>query len=618
MQFTIKRRDGPARIGELLLDEGKSITPTIGFIDSTRCKAPDFADLIITKNQLKSKKPTIQVGNSIFSDSSIKKNEESNEVSIESYLLYPKDLPKQMHLKSIQYNIPQNAEYCIIPAKEEVLDDFIVDNDASLVIVSDSAQLFFQQSKFVSFMTSLREKIGYRRLLYLPSIGTPSSVSLLTYLGVDVFDSTAALLSARNDILLFPDAQYHKTDLSELHCSCPSCTKITSKPSEMSFSEIVQHNYYMMDNEIKHVRNAIIMGRLRELVERRVSASPSLAAIVSILDQNYTLFLEERTPTVRKNQLLSTTMHSLHRPEVKRFQSRVLNRYVKPKSAKLLLLLPCSAKKPYSFSKSHKRFREAIFYATKSERVHEVILTSPLGIVPRELELLYPASRYDIAVSGYWNEEEKTMIRTLLQRYLTTWKYEKIIVHVPESIQDFIVDLFKNPIITCKDSPTSTDSLEELSTVLGKELHEYEPIKSAQRTHENILALASYQFGTKIAEHLLKNSIIRGKYPYQKILQDNKQLGMITKDRGMISLTTDGAQHLLDFDRYWVEIHDDFSLIGSVFAPGIKDADEQIRIGDEVVVTRKKTLCGVGVAQMNGKQMKQLTHGEAVKIRHRC
>ena len=101
-------------------------------------------------------------------------------------------------------------------------------------------------------------------------------------------------------------------------------------------------------------------------------------------------------------------------------------------------------------------------------------------------------------------------------------------------------------------------------------------------------------------------------------MQNNKQLGMITKDRGMISLTLDGAERILASHKYWVEIHDDFTLIGSVFATGVKDADEKIRIGDEVVVTKKGTLCGVGVAQMNGKEMKELRHGEAVKIRHRC
>jgi len=54
-----------------------------------------------------------------------------------------------------------------------------------------------------------------------------------------------------------------------------------------------------------------------------------------------------------------------------------------------------------------------------------------------------------------------------------------------------------------------------------------------------------------------------------------------------------------------------------VFAPGIIDADESIRINDEVVIMKNNNLCAVGVAQMNGNEMRESTNGEAVKIRHR-
>ena len=66
-----------------------------------------------------------------------------------------------------------------------------------------------------------------------------------------------------------------------------------------------------------------------------------------------------------------------------------------------------------------------------------------------------------------------------------------------------------------------------------------------------------------------------------------------------------------------VEIFDDFTLKGSVFAPGIKNTDEKIRCGDEVIVIKNNKLVAVGVAQMNGEDMKKSSHGEAVKVRHR-
>ena len=86
----------------------------------------------------------------------------------------------------------------------------------------------------------------------------------------------------------------------------------------------------------------------------------------------------------------------------------------------------------------------------------------------------------------------------------------------------------------------------------------------------------------------------------------------------MISLTLEGAKILNEFGDYSIEIYNDFILKGSVFTPGIKNSNRNIRIDDEVVIIQNKKVKAVGVAQMNGKEMLDLNNGEAVKIRHRC
>ena len=280
-------------------------------------------------------------------------------------------------------------------------------------------------------------------------------------------------------------------------------------------------------------------------------------------------------------------------------------------------MLPCSAKKPYSFSKSHKIFREKLFATKNPHIVHEVIITSPIGIVPRELELIYPASSYDIPVTGIWDENEKKMIRNLLKKYLENNSYEKIIAHLPKEIMEFINDIIKKPIITCEDHPTSKKSLKNLSESLTITVNKYDKVKSEKRLKENIECLASYQFGNNIANKLLNDCKIKGRYPNQKIFYDKTQLGMVIQDRGLISLTIDGADRVANEGKYWVKIYDDFDLVGSVFAPGIKNADNNIRIGDEVVVLKNNKLAAVGVAQMNGEEMKLSDYGEAVKVRHK-
>jgi len=610
MNFRVHNRDGPARIGQLTIDEKIVVTPNILFLHTSRCKAPEFSDILLTNETRKTKIPTIRIGESSFSTAEKK---EKKEVSMNDYLIYPKDVTKELHLSVRTKN--KNTDCVLIPAKKELIPEIVKNNDAIFSIVTNATQLFSQQSHFVDFITELREKLGYQKLIYLPSVGDPTSIALLTYLGVDFFDSFSAVMAARNETLLFPTGPCRKNHLPELPCNCSCCIKIKDA-SVMKYEEILEHNYLAILCEIKQVRNAIATGSLRELVETRVRTSPHLASMLRILDLNHYQFLEERTPIVRKQPLIATTKDSLIRPEIWRFQERVIQRYEKPPSARILLLLPCSAKKPYSFSKSHKLFRERILNLENPFVVHEMILTSPLGLVPRELELTYPASTYDTAVTGYWDEDEKKMIRTLLQLYLQQNAYDTIIMHIPGAMQQFVADLLKNPVSTCIDSPTSAESLDALSNALQKTTQMHKRVGPSQRAYENIKALACYQMSKPLAEHLLNDCTIRGKYPYQKIMQKNTQLGMVTEERGLISLTMEGGERLASSEQYWVEIFDDFTLKGSVFAPGVKNADESIRIGDEVIIRKNMKLCGVGVALMNGKEMVESRHGEAVKIRH--
>jgi archaeosine synthase len=603
MEFNVKNRDGPARTGELLIGEDKRVsTPNILFIETSRFKAPDFADVLITYG--KQGKPTLSVG----------KDFSSLTMEVNDYLVYPKDMPLEMHLDSLEFYKKKKSCYVVAGVKE-IIDDALIDNDALLFIVANAHQLFFQISKFVEFITELRRKTGYQKMMYVPSVGDPSCFALLAYMGVDFFDSTQALVAARNNVLLLPTGRYYLKELKEIPCSCPSCKDL--EPPEMGFTDILNHNYYALSNELRLVRNSIASGNIRELVESRVRVNPLLSGMLRILDlEYYYSFLEERTPVVRKKQLLATTKDSLFRPEVRRFQERIVERYEKPSSAKVLLLLPCSAKKPYSFSKSHKLLRESLFRVDNPYVVHEVIITSPLGVVPRELELTYPASLYDVAVTGHWDEDEKKMIRDLLRKYLKVNEYDRVILHLPRVIQDFITDLLMNPVITCVDSPISKESLDELSKVLEDLTGAFETVDSSVRVLENVKSLARYQFGGRIAEQLLDGCRIKGRYPYLRIFYGNSQLGMLTKERGLISLTLEGAKRVAGVGSYWVEIHNGFMLKGSVLAPGVKDADESIRVGDEVVILKNNELCGVGVAQMNGREMKELNHGEAVKVRH--
>ncbi len=569
MQFLIKKRDGPSRIGELIIDNKKIVTPNILFINTSRFKAPSFSEILLTNKKSNTKKPAIKIEEKDF-------------------------MPRLL---------------------ETIKEKYHLEFEKNLITLQYAKQIFQRPKKFVDLIADLKQKKGSAKAIFAPGIAVASNLCLLTYLGIDLFDSSSAIVAARDNIMFFSDGEYKKEELTELPCNCPICCK-KEKSSELSFEEILSHNYYMFFNELKQVRNMIKTGNLRNYVEKKVQANPMHATILRNMDTRHYNYLEENTAVVNSKTIYATSIESFSRPEIKRFQKRVIHRYRKPSLAKILLLLPCSARKPYSFSKTHRFLRRKVLETNNPDIIHELIITSPLGLVPRELELTYPAANYDIPVTGIWSEDEKKMIKELLTNYLSKNKYEKIIVHLPENIVDFIKDVIKKPVVSCINSPTSDESLENLYTILEETSSSFKKVDKKERQNQNVESLASFQFGIKPARVLLKNTSISGRYPNLRITQDKKQIGMLTGDRGFISLTLEGAEKIKEVYENKVDISDDFKPKGSILAPGIIDASDNIRIGDEVLIFRKNKLAGVGAACMNGFDMKKLGFGEAIKIRH--
>ena len=82
----------------------------------------------------------------------------------------------------------------------------------------------------------------------------------------------------------------------------------------------------------------------------------------------------------------------------------------------------------------------------------------------------------------------------------------------------------------------------------------------------------------------------------------------------MLALSIEGAELILKSRKYIVEI-DDFIPCGSILAPGVLQADPQIRPNDEVIVLGERALC-VGRALMSGNEMVKSGRGIAVDLRH--
>ncbi|MDR2698335.1 MAG: DUF5591 domain-containing protein [Candidatus Methanoplasma sp.] len=474
-------------------------------------------------------------------------------------------------------------------------DECEIPDDSDTVVIPNAFELRNDARKLVDSVIRIREKIGYNRLLCMFGIAEPSTMALLAYMGADVFDDSLAKAIGLKKMRLIPEGEI--------------CAE----------NDVSEENAAELKKECEKINIFTESGRLRELVDQRSASSPSSVAALRIFDDAGYRYQEECCSTVGTKFACNTTQ-SLRRPDIKVFREKISERYRKPEHKRILLLLPCSAKKPYHTSKTHKAFASAIHTARHDTLIHEVIVTSPLGIVPRELDIFYPANSYDIPVTGEWKCQEREMIRTMVSGILSQG-YDKVICHLGES-SELVRDLAEIEETVVGD-PTSPASLRNLDEALRKAAKGMEPADYAIERIESVRSILSFQFGRDVADALMNGSYAIGKFPYWKILRDDPQnpkekvqLGMLTPERGMISLTAEGADIVAGTGKNIVEMTD-FEMKGNLFAIGVLNADPGIRPGDEAIVMLSGNVTAVGVAMMSGREMADLRRGIAVKIRHK-
>ena len=472
-------------------------------------------------------------------------------------------------------------------------DELVVDDSVEMVVVPNAYELRKDPRRIVDAVVRLREACGFGRLLCMLGIGEPSTVALLSYMGVDVFDDSLPRAAGLEHVLLMSEAEVAMGD-----------------------GDVVGANIDYMVAELAKTRMFIEADRLRELADQRSFSSPSNVALLRLYDQNAYQYAEETCSTVGCRFSCNSTQ-ALRRPDLKRYRDR-MGSYRKPEHKRILLLLPCSAKKPYHISKTHRAFASAIHTAQHDTLVHEVIVTSPLGMVPRELDACYPANSYDIPVTGEWKCEEKAMIRKMVGD-LIAQGYDKVICHLGEDYE--LVEGLAEMECTVVGDPTSPKSLENLDKALRAAAKGMETVDYLVDRNNLARGLLEFQFGRDIADLLMDGDTYAiGKFPYWKFIRevDGKkiQMGMMTPERGMVSLTLEGAEVLAKAGYAAVEIMD-FELKGNLFAVGVVRADPRIRIGDEAVIVCNGKVRGVGVAEMCGREMTDLKRGIAVKVRHK-
>ncbi len=592
--FEITHRDSAARIGKLVLERELS-TPAI---------------IKINEND------------SLLIDSgSLWKRTAPPEPDAKKIVILPhKSLPlytREEIIKELQEDVKPVSNFAHTGA---VIHPFAREYPASdMHVIGAAKQLENRARELVESLIRFKENTRADSLLYAPALATPENLSMLVYLGVDIVDETLTVIKAYQDIYLTNSGEYHPDRLHEFPCSCSVClantpAKLLKLPKKERAELLSNHNSLKLAEELRAVREYIRAGHLREYLERQCRARPWLTAALRLIDAQYE-FLEKRTPIFRAGTLYANTSESLNRVEIRRFAKRVIERYTAPE-LETLVLLPCSAKKPYSISLSHQKFINALGKYRKY--VHEVIITSPMGVVPRELELMYPAVHYDTPVTGHWDLEERAWVGGCLRAYLLKNKYKNIIAHVHGAYREICEsvesELGLGFIYTADEGVTSNASLDKLrNTVSGLE---HTKKRGNEKANLDVIrATADYQFGRGAGDMLVTDGAnIRAPYPKFQLFEGMQQLATLIPQYGTIALTVEGGLQLRDYPCYKVRIGD-FTPHSSILAPGVLDADPQIRPNDEVIVEGEKFL-GVGRALMSGWEMKECGKGVAVELRH--
>lgn len=299
-------------------------------------------------------------------------------------------------------------------------------------------------------------------------------------------------------------------------------------------------------------------------------------------------------------KVICSSEESLYRPEAVRWRERM--KMMAP-LGDTVVLLPCSMKKPYSNSKSHQKFRKL----TRSYQ--ELIVTSPFGICPRELENTYPIQSYDVSTTGSWSEDEIRESGELIARYT---KGKEVVANLSGGYLKCCEDYVDDFVNVCKDGrPTSPDSLYNLRV----ELKGHKKVTRHDKVLHELKSIACYQFGIDGDKFIPDNVKTKGMY-HKRILSDGVQLALLNKDYGLYRLNLAGGEILKDLDIHLVNI--DFNLeTNTVFAPGIMKADHNIVPNDEVVVVYENTVVGVGKAIMTGREMEECNNGISIKLKHR-
>ncbi|MDR2699671.1 MAG: tRNA guanosine(15) transglycosylase TgtA [Nitrososphaerota archaeon] len=262
----------------------------------------------------------------------------------------------------------------------------------------------YRYDVLAEMILTAKKGIPLERPLHLFGAGHPSMFAIAVALGCDLFDSAAYALYAREGRYMTENGTWRIQEMDYFPCTCPRCVTETPKSLMAKSAKerevfLAEHNLWVCMAELRRIKQAIRDGRLWELTEMRVHAHPALLSALKRV-KNHKDFFETFSPSIKSSGFFYFDHEGLARPEIAQYKNRLLNRYTPPTNAKTLLLLPQTRNKPFHKAPEMKKIRQLlrIIGPELADKVHIAVFCAPFGVVPLELDEVYPLSQHETAL----------------------------------------------------------------------------------------------------------------------------------------------------------------------------------------------------------------------------
>ncbi|MHA1932965.1 MAG: DUF5591 domain-containing protein [Promethearchaeota archaeon] len=513
-----------------------------------------------------------------------------------------------------------------------------------LLNLSDIFDRFSNFRNIINCIVEIKTQLDNNIVIMASGRIIPKYFPMLVYLGVDIIDSSFLLYLSAEDFYDTIEYLLPINKVKYLPCSCIACKGnleylADTKHSIERIDLLCLHNLIVAHNYMMKIKQYLRYEDYRGFVEKSSLDDTASISMLKILDKDYFDVIQYETPIGQKiKKIKCLGPSSYNRPDFREFRQRTLKNFEPELWTTMVIVLPCSAKKPYSLSKSHKRFHRTLKKFREFANFQEIILTSPLGAIPRQLENIYPVNSYDISVTGEWDETEQEITSDMLHHILT--KYNENIPIICHLDNDYI-DIAKNVnsnlphnfyFTKIDGKVTSKESLTSLESVVKQHLDDFKPSEKLSEGSylsntwiRKFIKILDYQFGGGTGMSIINSHLKPFKFNSNSQvdlidLKTKEKIGVFKTLLGQIRLTIQGLKRM---------VHPPFSIDSNIivfngqniqgsnlFRPGILEfSSDLISNNYAIIIDKEKTeIIGTGLLTVGSNFIRNSKTGRVVEI----